>query len=320
MLLRFTLVQRLIAWSKANSIPGFSNIAIYDILAFVVGEVQKDNLTTRANSIAFSFLLSIFPAIIFLFTLLPYMPITGDFTQVLLNSLVNIMPKNAHDYLSNIINDITKIKRQGLLSIGFLLTLYFSSSGMLTLMAGFDKSYRASFSRRRFYYKRLIAINLTLLLGLLMVFSIFSIIVGDLIFNNINEKYHLPFSMSLIITFFRWCITILLVYSGISIIYRFGPSLRKKLPMLNPGSVLATILSILSSILFAYFVNNFGKYNELYGSIGALIVIMVWLQINAFILLLGFELNASIAVNRDLKNFGGKVFKIKIKKNPQNEN
>lgn len=293
-------IKNILDWSKRTPLPGFEGISIYTITAFIILEAEKDNLTTRANSVSFSFMLAIFPSIIFIFTLLPHLPISTDYVSMLNNSFLKLLPNNAHEYLYNIILDITSIKRQGLLSFGFVLAVYFSSSGMMTLMSGFDKSYNLSFKQRNYWQKSGIAIGLTMILTILFVVSIIFIVMGNKIFNFIDASNSLPSYIKLLFTAARWLIPLILVYTGISIIYRFGPSLRKRLHMINPGSILATISSMISSIAFSYFVNNFGKYNELYGSIGALLVIMVWIQINAFILLVGFELNAAIAVNRDL--------------------
>ena len=141
---------------------------------------------------------------------------------------------------------------------------------------------------------------LTMLLSILFIVSFFLLIIGNLIIGYISERLGLTDSSVWIITIIKIIAAFLLLYTGITIIYRYGPSLKKRIALVNPGSILATLLSILTSVGFSYFVNNFGRYNELYGSIGALIVIMLWLQFNAFVILIGYELNASIAVNRDI--------------------
>jgi membrane protein len=212
------------------------------------------------------------------------------------------MPASAHHYLMQIIEDLTKIKRGGLLSIGFVLALYFSSNGLISLMRGFDKTYKASFRNRSIFYKRGIALMLTFLLGLLFIFSITLIIFSDIIFNWLADHINNSKISNTLFFLSKAMFTFGILYMGIWLIYHYGPSLRKKLPFINPGTIVASILSLSSSLVFAHFVNNFGKFNEIYGSIGALIVILLWIKINAFILLVGFELNAAIAVNRDIKN------------------
>jgi membrane protein len=264
--------------------------------------MKKDNITTRANSVAFSIFLAVFPSIIFLFTLLPYLPFTEDYFTAIAKSTEKLMPNNAHQYLMNIIHDVTMIKRSGLLSLGFILAMYFSSNGVLSLMNGFDKSYKETFSNRSIFYKRAIALMLTLMLTVIFVFSIALLIIGKSIFTELHDLLHNDQVSSVLFDIIRLTTALIISYIGVNILYHFGPSLRKKLPFINPGSIVASLLLLITSIVFAYFINNFGKFNEIYGSIGALIVILLWLKINAFILLAGFELNAAIAVNRDLRN------------------
>ena len=296
----------ILAWSKRKSLPGFEGVPLYYVVAFIVSETQKDDITTRANSIAFSFFLAIFPGIIFLFTLLPIMPFSDYYASTLQIAIASALPLNASTYLSNIINGVTEVMRGGLLSVGFIFSMFFASSGVLTLMFGFDKKYDQTFRHRGYFQKRGVALLLTLLIIAMFFVSVLFVIIGESALVYLLHK--LGFSdLSFMITALRYIIAIGVIYSGISLIYRYGPSMYKRTPFFNAGSLLATILSILTSLGFAFFINNFGRYNELYGSIGALIVILLWLQFNAFILLLGFELNAAIAVNRDTLDLESQV-------------
>lgn len=303
-LLDLPFVRQIIAWSKVYSPPGFKGVPISDIILFIGEELKKDNLTTRANSVAFSLFLSLFPAIIFIFTLLPLISIVQDYSTMLQVQLRGVLPNNAHEYIFNIINDITSIKRDGLLSLGVFLALFFSSNGMLTLMSGFDKAYNMTFKPRNYFAKRVIALMLTIVLSLLLIVSLVLMVVEGKVFDYLQLHYHLPNVMLIIFRIVNWLVAVFLVYTGITIIYAYGPSMHRKIGFVNIGSIIATVLSLLTSLLFSYFINNFGKYNEIYGSIGALMVIMVWIQLNSFILLVGFELNASVAVNRDLRRSG----------------
>jgi membrane protein len=292
------IIQQLLGWSKHVLIPGFGEVPLYNVLVFIMKELKRDAISTRANSIAFNFVLAIFPGIIFIFTLIPLMPFSEYYSATIVNSIRGALPDNAANYLIDIITGITSIKRGGLLSLGFLLSTFFAANGMLSLMFGFDKSYDKTFKKRSYLKKNLIALMLTYLLFTMFLVSVIFIIVGDNVINLVlgsNDWDESIFSSGL-----RWILALVLIYTGITIIYRYGPSMYRKINFWNPGAIMATILSILTSVLFSFFINNFGRYNEIYGSIGALIIVMVWLQFNAFILLIGFELNASIAVNRDL--------------------
>jgi membrane protein len=215
-------------------------------------------------------------------------------------SLDQFLPKQAHEYLFDIIYNILAIKRQGLLSVGFLLALYFGSSGMKTLMKGFDKAYDSTFRTRSWLNFELTAVALTIVLALMLIISVVLIVLGKQVLGAAFNFLELSEYASQVIKYASYIVVGFLFYLMISIIYKYGPSMKKRTSIFNPGAYLATLVMFLISVLFSYFVDNFGKYNELYGSIGALIVLMIWLQINAVILLIGFELNTSIAVNKDL--------------------
>jgi membrane protein len=273
-------------------------IPLYKIGRFLYQEINSDDLNTRANSMAFSFFLSIFPAIIVLFTLLAYTPLYENFDEVLRLAIDEIMPGNAGNMLFKTVQDIATIPRSGLLSFGFFLAIWFASNGMITMMVGLEKEYAEAFRRRSELEKRLIAIQLTFLLALILVTSVVLVILGNTILHFVFQFIKADFITRWLLFVFRWIVVFALFYAGISTIYRYGSSTHRKIPFFSPGATLATILSILSSWGFSFYVDNFGTYNKVYGSIGTLIVLMVWLQLNCLIILIGFELNASILVLR----------------------
>lgn len=308
--LNHRLTKAVLNWSKRRSLPGFSGVPIYDVTEFVVKEVQRFDVFTRANSMAYSFFLSLFPSLMSLFTLLPYVrkyllrflphEEGASFRDVLAMEIQEFLPGNVGFEITKFIEDLTTNPRVGLLSFGFFLAMFFSSNGMLTMMRGFEKSYPA-FKKRTAIRKRLVAIFLTVLLGSLLISSVVLIILGNFLIKWLSDYIHLDRFTELSIYFIRWIVIILLFYFVISFIYRFGVAVKKKFRLLTPGATLATVLSILASIVFSFYVDNFSQYNKLYGSFGTIIVTMLWMQINCLVLLLGFELNASIAVNKDLK-------------------
>lgn len=298
---QWPVLGSILRWSEKVSLPGFKGLSIYETISFIVKEASKDAIYTRANSVAFSFFMAIFPALIFLFTLIPFLPGTQDFVLVIKDSTQNIMPIDAHNYLFEMVDGVVKKERGGLRYLGAILALIFASSGMFTLMIGFDKNYEA-FKKRSWLKQRLIALYLTILMSALLLFSFVLIVFGRQLINlGINFFHFENFATP---TYFvsRFIGTFIVFYLGITMIYRLGPSLINRVPFWNPGAIVATLFSILSSLGFAYFINNFGRYNEIYGSIGALIVIMLWLQINAYIIIIGFELNVSIEVAGNNKN------------------
>ncbi len=304
------VVEGTLHWAKTHSLPGFFKVPVYDVVVFIYNESRRSDLITRANSMAYSFFLSLFPTLILLFTLLPYfqthilryLPDGETFDQIVQEQIQELMPGDAGLSLFEFIQDITSNPRFGLLSFGFVLAIYFSSNGMLQLMKSFEKIDQVKTFRQRGALKsRIVSINLTFLLGLLLIVSVVLIILGTTIIEYIATYVDLDNFAKYSLYVVKWLVIIGLIYSSIAIIYRYGSAMYRRLPYFTTGTTLSCILSILSSLAFSFYVDNFGAYNKFYGSIGTVIVIMIWIQLNAFILLIGFELNASIAVNRDLK-------------------
>ncbi len=287
-------------WAMRTTLPGFQGIPIHAIIVFIERELKKEGLVVRANSMAFSFFISIFPLIIFLFTLLPYLPIEG-FVVSLKTTISDIFPNDAASFIITTIDEIILVEREGLLSLGFVLALFFASNGILAMMRGFDKQYDISYKTRNIFQKRGTAIWLTIFMGSLLILFVAIGFFGPGFLNMFLGWAHLDKFEYAAFLFFKWLVLIMLVYTAISTLYHFGPNLKKKLGFFSAGASLASILSLSSSLVFFAFVNNFGTYNKFYGSIGALIIILLWFQINSLILLIGYELNASIAINRDMQ-------------------
>lgn len=308
--LNHPVVKKTVQWTKERSLPGFFKASIYDVMVFLYHESQRYDLFTRANAIAFSFFLSIFPSLIGFFTLIPffkialidYLPEGENFDIYLRSEIQRILPGVAGERLFAFIDDITNNPRFGLLSFGFILALYFASNGMLALMQGFEKSYTKTFRKRGEIRKRFIALGLTALLGGLLMTAVILIILGEFLLGLAYSLVQWDFFTGFMIQLLRWLAILFLFYAGIAIIFRYGASPIRRFPFFSPGTTLATVLCILTSVLFSAYVNEFNTYNELYGSIGAIIALMLWIQLNSLILLVGFELNASIAINRDLKS------------------
>jgi len=294
------LYQTAISWAKNHSLPGFDGIPLYNVLDFIFAELKKDNIIIRANAMAFSFFIALFPSIIVIITLLPYLPIQ-NLVETVNESILQLLPEQASTYVIEVIDSLTTITNGGLLSFGLFLTLFFASNGMLTMLRGFEKNYTISYEPRSGIGHRVIALKLTFIVGSIFILSMLFIVVGRLVMDSLLTWTHLDEARYNAILIIRWFAMIILFYAGISVTYRFGPSMKTRIRFISPGATLATTLSILTSILFSYYVNKFSKYNELYGSLGALIVLMLWMQINSLIILIGYELNASIQVNKDLE-------------------
>lgn len=291
--MRFKPFAFLIQQTRKVVLPGFDGLPLYDVASFFFRGIHKGALTTRASSLSFNFFLALFPSVIFLFTLIPYVPI-HHFQDHLLGIIQDILPKTAYKATQTTIEDIIKHKRGGLFSVGFLFALYFSTNGIHAMMESFNKTYHEI--ETRFPWKqRLISIMLTILLSFLL-FTAIALLIGS----ESTLRYFVKIGLlKSKITYFmissgKWIIIIAFFLCAISFLYYFGPAKRKRFRFISAGSTLATMLSLAMSLGFAYFVNNFGRYNKLYGSIGTLVVILLWIYFNSIVLLIGFELNASI--------------------------
>jgi len=293
------LVKVLISFLKRLKLPGFEGIPFYSVATFFVQRVKEAELQTRARSLAFSFLLALFPSIIFLFTLIPYIPI-DNFQDKLLSLISTLLPGNTYEAAYNTIEDIVRHQNSGLLSFGFFFALFVSTDGIMALMRWFNRSYHGK-DHRPVWKQRFLSIGITLLLASLVIIAILLIIISELIYYYITSKellleniFHL-----LLLQLGKWIILVTLCFTAISILYFFGPSKREKMKFVTAGSSLATFLLIATSLGFNYFVINFGQYNKLYGSIGTLIIILIWLYINSLVMLIGYELNVAIRKAKD---------------------
>ncbi|HNU14268.1 MAG TPA: YihY/virulence factor BrkB family protein [Chitinophagaceae bacterium] len=285
-------VAFLIKKSKVTSLPGFNGIAVFDVVNFFIGQVKTIGMTERASAIAFNFVMAIPPAIIFLFTLIPFIPITDAFQQEMFSLIKDVIPgEKDNSVLIKFLEDFINKPRNGLLSLGFLLSLFFSSNAMMGIMRSFDKNY-IGFKKRKGLQSRLVALKITMFLYLFVFSSVLLLVARGAVLEWLGITNE---TVLTVINNLRWLIVILLFFACISYIYRHAPSVHKKWKFINPGSIVATFLMLLLTLLFSWWVSRFGNYNQLYGSIGTVLIIMVLIFINSLVLLIGFELNVSIS-------------------------
>ena len=297
-LLKFKPYSLFIEWTKACVLPGFSPLPLYTVATFFFREIGKEALVNKASSLAYNFMLAIFPGIIFLFTLIPYIPKRIGFQEQLMSLLALVLPNNAFLAFEATINDIVNIQNGSLLSLGFLLSLFFATNGVHNLMMAFNKS-SLIVETRSLLKRRLVALVLTVVMVLSMIVCIAAMTVGELVINYLKDEIDYEGSFTIyLIQFIRWALLGFLYFVNVSILYRYGPAHAKKWKFFSAGSWLATILAFLTIWGFSFYINNFSTYNKLYGSIGTLMVVMIWLYLNSLILLVGFELNASVDLSK----------------------
>jgi membrane protein len=295
-----TKVEQLINWAKKTTIPGFDGVPVYDSLLFVYNESMNDDIMMRSRAISFSFFIALIPGIIFIITLLPFLPFTDNYIDTWQQSMEGILPIQAEAYIFDMMNNIGKEVHFGSQLISLFLMLYFSSNGVSSILLSFHKSYKKTYKERNYLQHKLISLEITFLLFLFMLVSTGLVVAGNLWLEKIMVYVKLDFVTKFIINFIRFIIVSMVIYTIVALLYKFGPAMKKRIKFISPGAGVATFLAIASSMGFAYYVNSFNSYNKIFGSLGALIVTMAWIQLNSLALIVGYELNASIAVNRDL--------------------
>lgn len=273
-------------------LPGFDGINMFEVSKFFVKGIVDGAITTRAGALAYSFFLAIFPAIIFLFTLIPYIPIE-NFHQELFTLLADVLPSGVYDSVQATLDDIINKPRGGLLSLGFFLAMLFATNGTSSMMIEFNHTIHSN-EHRTFFKHRWVALWLTLIVSILLFAAIALIILSKSVTTYLVDQQYLSEQLANLLDYSRWIILIGILFFGISCLYYFGPVRKTRYRFFSPGAILATGLILVTSLGFSYYVSNFAQYNKLYGSIGTLIVILLWININSLSLLLGFELNASI--------------------------
>ena len=281
-----------IDWSKHIDLPGFKGMNLYEVSSFFIKGLEKGAITTRASSIAFNFFLALFPALIFFFTLIPYIPI-DNFQEILLQLLGEVLPPSTNEAAFGTLNDIISHPRGGLLSFGFVLALYFSTNSINSLTEAFNSSYHIS-ENRGMWTQRLIALGLTIALSIMLILAI-----GIIVFTQIASAYFVDLgllneSAILFIKMGKWFTLLIFLFLGLSLLFQYAPAKKSYWQFFSPGAILATLFIVITSLGFGYYIDNFGQYNKLYGSIGTLIVILLWMYFNAIVMLIGFELNASL--------------------------
>ncbi|HVS91454.1 MAG TPA: YihY/virulence factor BrkB family protein [Mucilaginibacter sp.] len=294
---RFVFYRYLVECTKYIGFPGFKPISLYTVLVFFFEEISQGTVSNKASSLSYNFMLALFPATIFLFTLIPYIPIR-HFQDNLLTIMSQIMPADAFSAFHDTIIEIVKKKSVGLFSFGFLTTLFFATNGVSSLMQAFNKSSLQP-ETRGYFRRRWVALVLTVVISLSLLVAVAIMIGGDKLLTflklHIASRAHAWYT---VIALSRWAIVIIIFFTTVSLLYRYGPAHKQRWKFLSPGSILATLLAVLISLGFTYYIDNFSSYNKVYGSIGTLIVVMIWLYLNSLIILIGFELNASIELSK----------------------
>jgi len=292
-LLRWKPVALVINASKRVVLPGFDGIPLYNVAAFFFKGLSEGYITSRAAGISFSVFLAIFPFLIFLFSIIPFIPIS-NFQQSLLDLIQEFMPEMAYETVKETIVDIVTRPRSSLLIINLLLTLYFSTNGVNSLIEAFNNTYH-DIEWRSTVKQYMISLLIVIILSILLILSL-----GLIGFGSDLLRIILPDVISesgfflYLLQGLRWMIILTLLLMAISFLYYLAPARHSRFRFISAGSMLATLLVLVTTLGFNFYVDHFSQYNVLYGSLGTLMIVLFWIYINAISLLIGFELNASI--------------------------
>ncbi|MEN8787737.1 MAG: YihY/virulence factor BrkB family protein [Flavobacteriales bacterium] len=276
---------------KRISFPGFEKMSLYDALKFVKEAFTRSDIATKSAAISFKLFIALFPAVILLLTLIPYVPIE-NFQQDLLNSIAAIMPENVETIIFQTIEDLILKKHTGFLSVGFVLTIYYASSIINSILTTFSKSYQIEITRNPLK-QRAISLVLMIIITLMMLIGFALILFSEsaisyFLSTYVWESEWITFGLRLA----KWVAVFLLFVMSISTLYNVALIRRKAWVMLSAGATWATVLIIIASLGMSFYIDNFDSYNKLYGSIGSLIVFLIWINISSTILIMGFELYA----------------------------
>ena len=289
-------VTYIIRKSKTMSLPGFEGLPIYDVATFFLKQTRQIGLNERAAAIAFNFLMAVPPMGIFLFTLLAHVPDSQKlYDEALVLARQFSMNDDTYIMIKSVMDDFFRPDSK-LISLGFIAALYFSSNAMITIMRTFNQSMlHIETEERNFFVLRWMAIKLTVLIVILIIATTMLLFTQGIILEKIRNWLFLgDRSYEWLLQLIRFGISFFLIFMSIALIYKYAPAIEKKWRLNSPGALLATVMTIVFTYLFSYWVNNFASYNKVYGSLGSILIMMLLVFVNSLVLLIGFELNVSI--------------------------
>ncbi|MAD97311.1 MAG: ribonuclease BN [Flavobacteriaceae bacterium] len=289
---KIPVLNLLVRFGKKVKIPGLEGMSLYDVLEMYVIGIVEGALTTRAGGIAFSFFMAIFPFMLFILTLIPYIPIEG-FQDGLFAFIKDILPPKTFDAVNVVLGDIVNNQYGGLLSFGFLLSIFLMTNGINAIFSGFEYSYHVK-EFRNIFRSYFISLGVSLLTSLFLIITITLVILYQVALAKIDEIGWIDTSNLNLFYYGRGLLFLLMIFTIVSLLFRYGTKQGKEIRFFSAGAVLTTFLSLFSFYLFGIYVLKFAQYNQLYGSIGTLLILMLFVWLNSIILLLGFELNASL--------------------------
>ncbi|MCK8520676.1 YihY/virulence factor BrkB family protein [Aquimarina sp. D1M17] len=286
---KIPVINLLVKFGKKLVLPGFEGLSVYDLIEIYSIGIIKGTFSARASSISWSFFLSLFPFLLFLLNLIPYLPINQENFFEFINEA---LPKQSSDFFKVIFDDIASNPRGGLLSTVFLLSIFLMTNGINAVFSGFEYSYHVTLNRN-FIKQYVVALGVSIIVASLLLITIIGTIYFTYLVDNLN-KIGMVDDTVFWLTVGKYALFVFMIFVIIATLFYFGTSEGKQNRFFSPGAFMTTFLIIITTYLFGIYIDNFSNYNQLYGSIGAMLILMLYIWLNANLLLLGFELNASL--------------------------
>jgi membrane protein len=284
-------VRKAVYLSRKLVLPGFQGLNLYQVTQFFIEGMRQGRITNRAAASSFRVLLAIPPFLIVLLSIIPFIPVE-NFQENLMGNIAKVVPNSAFDLMEQTLNDLINRKQQTLISVSFVLLLFYASNAIAALLDGFSGSYHNT-RRRSFVMQYVVSFVLMIVLSLMVVVGVALITFSGPVLSYLRQIDIIDNSFTVfLIEVLKWIVVVIIFETGISLLYRAGHT--GKWQAINAGATFATLGLIIVSSLFAWFVNSFGSYNKLYGSVGSILVVMLWFYFNNIVLLIGFEINTSI--------------------------
>jgi len=302
---KIPIVNWIVRLLKTVKLPGFEGLSIYDLIEMYFLGILEGTLSTRASAIAFSLFMAIFPLLIFMVTLVPFLVSyvsleNSNFDAEFLSFLESFLPTATGEYFGEIFQQIKDQKRGGLLSSSFIISIFLVANGVNAIFGGFETSYHIELTRN-FFRQYLFALMVGLILAILIIVGFVAFIYFEFyVLGYLSEfaarqgGYVLGEDDIMGVQIAKVLFFVILSYFTTAILYYFGTREGKQARFFSIGALMTTILFLVTSYLFGIYVEKFARYNELYGALGGLLILMVYIWLNSNILLLGFELNASL--------------------------
>jgi len=296
---KIPIVRNLVKLLKQVILPGFNGLSLYDLLEIYSVGIVEGAFSSRASSIAYSFFIALFPFLLFILNLIPFIKVE-DFQNRFLTFIEELLPPQTQDFFFPVIEDIALNPRNSLISVTFFLTLFLTVNGVNSIFSAFEYSVHVNINRS-FFKQYFVATLVSIFLAILLLITVGSILYGEYLISELKANAYIENDFFWV-NFLQYTIFIIMLYMTISTLYHFGVREGKETRFFSIGALVTTLLFLLTTYFFGIYINNFNNYNELYGSIGALLIMMFYIWINSNLLLLGFELNISLQRLKDKSN------------------